>query len=319
MKPTVKFISLISVLSALASPAYAGEVLDIRNFIGTVDIVTGDFDKISIAQADGAHVTTEPGRTRIDDNQKVNNRNCRIRKSKVKIGDGNWSLAKRGTYKDLDTFPKLKIQAPRFTHIIIDDSIIFGTIGDVASGDIEVRSCGDLQLGNFAGKLELGISGSGDVDMKSAARGEVSISGSGDLEAGNFKSLRLKISGSGDAEIEDVNGDVAIESSGAGDIEMGDIRGDLRYRGSGSSDLEIESVVGNIIEIEVSGSGDVSIENGKVENVFIRASGASDIKYGGTSVNAKARASGASDIYIRKPSGNLESHDSGAAEVNVKG
>ncbi|HHL42291.1 MAG TPA: hypothetical protein ENJ42_01615, partial [Hellea balneolensis] len=133
MKNAIKFIGSVSLLAMISAQAMAGETLEIRNFIGTIDVVTGDYDKITITDADGAHVSTSTGHTLVDDGRKINNANCRSTKSSVKIGIGKWSWNKRTGYKDLDEYPKLLIKAPDFTHVIIKDSILFGNIDDVAS------------------------------------------------------------------------------------------------------------------------------------------------------------------------------------------
>jgi len=308
-------------LSLLALPAAADDapVLKIENFIGTVDIVTGDYDAVEITDADGAAFEDSRRGITINDGQTVQHINCRQNKLSIDIGIGNWGWKKRsGGYKDLNEYPKVKITAPENTHLIVSDSVIFGEVGNIGSGDIRIRSCGDLEMANVSGELDLRISGSGDVSMGSAGSADISISGSGDLEAEDFTSLELSVSGSGDAQIGDIAGFADVSARGSGDIEIGNIDGGLEYRGSGSSNFDADYVSGDI-SVRSSGSGDVDIDDGEAGTLYVVSSGSSNIEYDGSSVDAEARASGSSDIIIRKPSGTLQTSDSGAGDVDVRG
>lgn len=311
----------LSSLVTLAAPVYAedGSVLKIENFIGTIEVVTGDHDKVSIKDADGVSYDKTGSSVVIDGDESARNRNCRHNGKKIKIGSGRsgW-FGIKGDSKDISEYPNVKIVAPENVHLIIENSIVFGRVGTIGSGDIRVRSCGDLELAGVTGALDLGVSGSGDVKMGDAGNADISISGSGDLIAGSFANLDLSISGSGDAELGDVEGAAHIHVSGSGDVIMGRVEGGLDYSGSGSSDMTAKYVGGDL-SVEGSGSGDVSIEDGDVEMLHIVASGASDIEYWGTSVNADARAGGGSDININRPSGQLRTRDSGGGDVNVRG
>jgi len=319
-KYTTTFVSAV-VLAALSSNAMAneGQVLKIENFIGTIDVVTGDYDKIKVTDADGAPIDRSAAGVIIDGGETIRQVNCRQNKLSVDISIGNWGWKKRsGGYKNLNEYPKIKITAPETAHVIIDDSVIFGEIGTIGSADLRIRSCGDLELADVTGELDLKISGSGDVSMDNAGPATVSVSGSGDLTGGNFASLDLSVSGSGDVEIDDVVGFADISTGGSGDVEIGEIGGGLEYRGSGSSNLDADSVTGDL-NIRTSGSGDVSIEGGKVGTLKIVSSGSSNVEFDGDAVDIEARAGGSSDVYVNRPSGTLQTSDSGSGDVHVDG
>ena len=311
--------ALTANILSTSAMADEGHVLKIQNFIGTIDVVTGDYDEIKVTDADGAPVDRSSAGISIDGGETIKQVNCRQNKLSVDISIGNWGWKKRsGGYKNLNEYPKVKITAPATTHVIIDDSVIFGEIGTIGSADLRVRSCGDLELADVTGELDLRISGSGDVSMDNAGPAIVSVSGSGDLVGGNFASLDLSVSGAGDVEIEDVIGFADISTSGSGDVEIGEIGDGLEYRGSGSSNLDAESVTGDV-NIRTSGSGDVSIEDGQVGTLKIVSSGSSNVEFDGDAVDIEARASGSSDVYVNRPSGALQTSDSGAGDVHVDG
>lgn len=308
-------------LAALSTSAVAkgAPVLKIENFIGTVDVITGDYSEIKVTDADGAPVDrTESGVT-IDGGETIDQVNCRQNKLSVDIRIGSWGWKKRsGGYKNLDEYPQITITAPDTTLVIIKDAVIFGEFGTIGSADLEIRSCGDIQLADVTGDMDLKISGSGDVSMENAGPATVSVSGSGDFEGGDFASLDLSVSGSGDIEIEDVLGFADITTRGSGDVELGEVGGGLEYRGSGSANLEADSVTGNLY-LKTSGSGDIDIDDGDVKTLTISASGSSNVEYDGESVDAETHASGSSDVYINRPSGSLQSSDGGSGDVHIDG
>ncbi|PHR93547.1 MAG: hypothetical protein COA69_02595 [Robiginitomaculum sp.] len=307
---------------ALTQPALAqnGPTLKIEHFIGTIDIQTGDYNKITITDADGVSVDKSGSNVTLDDDKNMQNYNCRYRRDTAYIGKGkskwSWTRAK-SNYKNINEFPSVKITAPRDTHLVIEKSIIFGDVETVGSAEIHIRSCGDLNLGDVNGELVLHVSGAGDVHMGNAGVSDIHVSGAGDLIGGNLASADIHVSGSADLELGDVAGHVKIHSSGASDVELGNISGGMEFDGSGSSDFEARSVSGGDLSVRVSGSSDVTISGGEVETLYVRASGASDVIYRGKSVDADARASGASDVTIRMPSGELDMSDSGAGDVHI--
>ena len=318
---TVKSVCAVSFLALLSAPAMAddGPVLKIENFIGTVEIVTSNTGKIVVNEADGANVMRSGGNLTIDDDISIRSYNCRYKKEKAYIGKGKWGWNSGGKgFRSIDEYPSVKISAPVGVHVEIDRSILFGNVDDIGSAHLHIGSCGDMTFGDVSGRLDLSVSGSGDVIMGSAGVSDISVSGSGDVTAKNLASADIHVSGSGDLELGDIAGATDIGSSGAGDVEIDSIGGGLSLHSSGASDLEIDSVTGGDLTIRVSGSSDVTIKDGNVDTLFIKASGASDVTYGGKSVDAEARASGASDINIHNPSGRLRTSDSGAADVNIR-
>lgn len=294
-------------------------ILKIENFIGTVDVITGDYKSITITDADGTPVEKTGNNVTINANEKVNNTNCMSNDSNVKIRVGGWKFSKRkGGYKNIEDYPTIEIKAPRDTHLIIGNSVIFGDIESIGSADIHILSCGDLNLGDITGALKMKISGDGDVDMGDAGKTDISISGSGDLTIGDLTSADIRISGAGDLDVGDILGHADVAASGAGDISIHRITGGLRYEGSGASDFDAEYVSGGDLYIRTSGSGDVDIDDGSVDDLYVKATGASSVNYDGSSVNGEARASGASDVTVKRSSKSFEHSDGGAGSIRIR-
>lgn len=107
------------------------------------------------------------------------------------------------------------------------------------------------------GDLEVGISGSGDIDLAfDAADVSTRISGSGDIRlSGTAKDMEVRISGSGDVEASDlVTNNCSIRISGSGDCEV-NAEGDLVVSTSGSGDVYYRGRPR--VRAKVSGSGEV--------------------------------------------------------------
>lgn len=127
---------------------------------------------------------------------------------------------------------------------------------------VKVSGSGDMVVKNnvIADDFYVGLSGSGDISMKSlmADRLDVSISGSADLEIkdGEIGKAEIKQSGSGDFEGKNLAiNELNVSKSGSGDTEVGDL-GKVSARSSGSGDI-IYSGSPTMGDIKVSGSSSI--------------------------------------------------------------
>ncbi|MFI5160115.1 MAG: head GIN domain-containing protein [Sphingobacteriales bacterium] len=136
--------------------------------------------------------------------------------------------------------------------------IVYVAVKDIHS--IVVSGSGDVAFkdGIHADKMNLRVSGSGDVD--------------GVLEV---KSLEVGISGSGDAKLSGHAQTSAVRVSGSGDYSAhGLITSDTAVHVSGSGDASIYA--SNKVDASVSGSGDIHY-SGSPKNVSKSKSGSGDI------------------------------------------
>jgi len=347
-----------SCLVLLANTAYANNVptLTIEQFIGTIDIRTGDYDKITVTETDGVEVERSGTSVTIDGGQTTKNTKCKTTGSKVKIyvGKGRWNKRK-AKYKNLDQYPQIKITAPENTHLIIDDVIIFGKTGNFGSG-IKLRSCGDVNFADFSGHLDLRIAGSGDVNIGRASSGDIAIAGSGDFTALDMQTVTISVAGSGDVDIGNVSGSVSATIAGSGDTKINNIGGNLTYRGGGSGDLDLGDISGNAeitiggsgsveigridgglsytgggsgglsahyvggtkLSVRTGGSGTTDIQDGDVTELYIKTGGSGSVRYGGQSQSAEVSTRGSANITIRKPSGSLIKEKRGSGKIRIR-
>jgi hypothetical protein len=137
--------------------------------------------------------------------------------------------------------------------------LVYVTIKDVNS--IVVSGSGDVTFHNglHADKMNLHVSGSGDVD--------------GELEV---KSLETSISGSGDVKLSGHAENSAVRVSGSGDYSArGLITVNTDVHVSGSGDAKIYA--SNKVDASVSGSGDIRFA-GSPKSVYKSKSGSGDIE-----------------------------------------
>ena len=334
-------ISASLVTTLLTGTAYAnGPELLIEDFVGTIKIENGSSETISIIRDKKMSGVTlvEQG-----ENLKIDGGIERPDGNKCKGYYGHYDLTifkknrdgKFGGYEDLEDYPQITLRVPKDTVLIIENSIAFLTAEDLGAADLDLRSCGKVNLGHVAGELradirgsadltardvgniDVDIIGSGDLDIENAGFVALSMAGSGDADFANVKSVDVRVSGSGDISFGDVDGSLAAESRGSGNIEAEDITGDLIYDAGGSGDLDIGEVLGERISIDISGSGDVNIDGGEVQWLKVAASGASEVDYDGTTENADLVATGASDISVSKVTGEIRRKERGAADISV--
>lgn len=336
-----------AILAFSVSPSFADElshapVLQIENFIGTLIVNTGESHALAITKAkndggvlvknNGNVLSIDGGVTRPDGNK------CSGHYTSLNI---QWSAksgikkSQSGGYKNLKDYPKLTISAPDNAHLIIRNAIPFMATGDVGSTDINLKSCGQIDMEDIKGGAQIRLNGTSDMSADDIEWLDIDIRGSGDFEGGDIgavtatstgsgdialddiKSGEFRLSGSGDIEVGDIRGPLTVISRGSGDFSGDIISGDVSYESRGSGDFDIETVNGNVL-LNVTGSGNVDIDAGSVETLRISAFGSSDIDFGGVAKDAIINATGASDVFVYKVTGDVSKRESGASDITIR-
>lgn len=175
-----------------------------------------------------------------------------------------------------------------------ETATVYVTINNLEG--LSVGGSGDvIGEGKFTTRdLQLGVSGSGSMEIEIEASGdlEASVSGSGELSVrGGAKSVHSQVSGSGRSNLSlNVSGEADFSISGSGKIEASGkaTKLDASVSGSGkvlSADLEV-----NTAEIHISGSGNV--ETNVKEELDGRISGSGNIRYKGNPNRVNVNSSG---------------------------
>jgi len=337
-----KFYLSAAMLALIASPAYAdGPVLEITNFIGQIYVSETDSD-IEVSGETSSTLNQSGDTVLINGEETIKNSNCRNVNGNISLsfGKSSWGWTKGG-YKDLDDYPRLKIKAPANTHLIIKDSVVFGTVSNLGSADLHISSCGNLDVGNINGPLDAYISGSGDLTVGDVSNETtVKISGSGDFQAGDVTDLQIKVSGSGDGsfgnvtvsardatevsvsgsgdlEIAKINGDADMRLSGSGNAEIEALHGSLIYEGRGSGDIVIDDIIAERVSVRTGGSGDVDVNDGTIGTLLVTASGSSTLDLDIIAEDVMIKSSGSSDVNIDDATGERDIRVSAAGDVRI--
>lgn len=130
----------------------------------------------------------------------------------------------------------------------------------------------------------IGTSGSGNMFVKSdfgADEFNIGLSGSGNIEMKNINAGNIKIGMSG-------SGNVTIDGGSAEEISIGQ---------SGSGNLDALELSGESVKVSKSGSGNTSI--GATESLIVSSSGSGDVYYKGNPGETKISSSGSSKVIKR--------------------
>jgi hypothetical protein len=340
-----KFISAtaltaISVPALISTAAASGPVLTLENYVGKITVITQPGVDLAVTEKDRASdvsINTGSNQLTIDGGiDQPNGKDCKGYYGKV-----NWSWNSKssksgdfGGYKNLDDYPKMTITGPEDMTFVVKNSIPFGTIGNLEYADVSLKHCGRLEIGDVTERADISIRGSGDIEIGNVGILDVNLVGSGDVTANQAKAANISLigsgdviakdidvatvtlKGSGDVELGNINQILSVDSSGSGDVTAGNVAGMLNYTGKGSGDLNIDSMNGEA-SLRVMGSGDVDIDDGTITNLEVKASGASNVDFGGTAQDAQLRASGASDIYVESVTELTYRKASGAADIEI--
>ncbi len=341
MKRTLAISTALLAATLFHSPAYAGEsVLVLKDFIGRVTVETRKNAELKITRESRAKdVDVESRRDSLTLDGGFSNPDGS--KCKGYNGKITWSLFSKkekttsiGGYEDIEDYPLITISAPDDVTLVIENSIIFGSAGNIGTADIDVSDCGKFDLGDISGParfdisgsgdltaknigaLVANVSGSGDLEFRNVTDADISVSGSGDVEFKDAQNVNLSVSGSGDVEMEDIAEALNASASGSGDISARSVGQDLIYEASGSSDLDIDDAFGRAF-ITLSGSSDVEIDGGKLDMLSVKASGGSEISIDADVIDAELYATGHADIYIDRASGKVTSQKYGGGDIHV--
>lgn len=127
----------------------------------------------------------------------------------------------------------------------------------------------------------IGSSGSGNMTVESdfgADEFSIGLSGSGNVELKNINAEEIKIGMSG-------SGNVTIDGGSAEEISIGQ---------SGSGNLDALELSGESVKVSKSGSGNTSI--GASESLIVSSSGSGDVYYKGNPGETKISSSGSSKV-----------------------
>ena len=148
-------------------------------------------------------------------------------------------------------------------------------------------SSGDIVLKNglqYAGKVIMGTSSSGDIEGGSVACETLNLeaSSAGDIDLGKVEctSLVVEASSSGDISIKGLKAEtVNAEASSSGDVSLSGICRSAKFEASSAGDIEADDLKADKVKAEASSAGDVKCH--ATESLEVSISSAGNVHYKG--------------------------------------
>ncbi|WP_370336850.1 GIN domain-containing protein [Parvularcula marina] len=320
-------LGLAAPVSSTSETFSGADMLEIRGFVGTVEIKEGRTLSVEVMGApeggpleisrSGSSVLVEGDAREV---KELYRRGAPYRRNGW--GGGDDAIVKFGEF--LEGYPVLSITLPKGAAFKLDEAAliieadvnfgelhlqgmreVYGSIGTSTSAYVGIGGMGEISVGDVKNDLEIAIGGSGDIYAGRSGKASVKIGGSGDVDLGDVDgSLDIRIGGSGDVAAENVKGGVSVKIGGSGDVEVEEVGGGINVAISGSGDFHSESMNGELM-VSINGSGDVEIEEGKSSATEIRISGNGDVYFGGVANNPVVKIHGGGDVEIEDYTGNV--------------
>ncbi len=308
--------------------------IDIEDFIGTVEIKTGNQTNVSVLKTDGANAAYP---VRMDAKSGTLTIQSDEDPDRTRWWDEvSWRKHHENAFKIfLEDYPTIVITAPKGTALSFDSAVVQlgagdtngalkvsggyveGEIGDVETADIKIDGSAHLRIGDVAQELGVMIRGSGDVIAGTVKTAAINIQGSGDVTVGDVDgSAQTRIRGSGDVQFGGIDGAATFQIGGSGDIKTGDIKEGADVSINGSGDVILASVNG-ATTVSVHGSGDTRINGGRSQDLKVRVHGSGEFRHQGVAVNPDIAVYGSGDVYVADYEGNIRT--SGDGDIRIAG
>lgn len=336
-------ISLMAAASlcALAAPAaaetYAAAGVDVRNAAAVLNVITEDRANIDVTVAPGVRLAAPT--VRLEGNQVVIDGGMRNRLHGCSSTLGGRQLVRISRLGNVrrEDLPRITIRAPRTLNLEIGGAV-FASIGASRGGSVTAAGCGDTEISDASGALDLTLAGSGDM-----VAGEVSgaltatlagsgglrvggadggavlrLNGSGDLNGGDITGpLDARLAGSGSLRAGTVEGDTRLLLNGSGDLVTGPVRGALAATLNGSGGLNVASVMGDRVELNLSASGDVIVRGGATQLLSARNSGSGSVRFAGHARTSRLTLTSSGDISVSDAGRVEQMTDSGSGSIEL--
>lgn len=186
----------------------------------------------------------------------------------------------------------IEIHGGRFTGAVAIDGLGSGTVRLAGVGGLSdhQRGSGDVIIDDISGKLDVALSGSGELQIRHGHVSSMSATatGSSDLSTG-------------DAVIDNAH----VQLAGTGELTMGMVAGGLDAGTSGSGDITIASVTADAVRLTGGGSGDIAIRAGTIGKLTAVRRGSGDLVVQAIVGSGTVSHHGSGDVSVPHVTGTL--------------
>lgn len=337
----MRILIAAAAVSVLAAPAAAETFqttsVEIRDAAAELTVIAEDRANVDVSITGGSRLAAPQARMTaegvvIDGGLRNRFRGCTNSlggRTQVRIsGIGNVAR---------EDLPRITLRVPRQLDLSAGGAI-YTEIGPSAGGVVTMSGCGDTEIADVGGGLDLTLNGSGDIDVTRVAGTLAAVlNGSGSLEVERADAeAALRLNGSGDLQVGQVGGRLNAQLSGSGSLRTGAAAGNARlvlngsgnvYAGSitgaldadlrGSGSMRVASVNGERAALNLTSSGSLVVSAGQVARLEARSTGSGSVRYSGSAAVTRASLTGSGSITIHD-AGRVESlSDTGSGSINV--
>jgi hypothetical protein len=275
-----------------AAPASAAEV-EIRDAVARVVVIVEDRNDIGVEVTQGQtrlpaiQVRREGGDVKIDgglrrsglwgNNNGIGSCNA-SRSDAAQPGQGATVEVRDIGRIRMEDAPLIIIRTPRVVDISASGAV-FGSIGRGArSVELNSGGCGNWNIANVDGDLELGVGGSGSILTGTSRALEAQVDGSGSIMAAATGDLKAAVGGSGNVEV--------ASASGRGDLSIG-------------------------------GSGGVTVRQGRMDKLSVAIGGSGDVRFGGATRDLSVSIAGSGSVRIASATGSVSRTVVGSGSLHI--
>ncbi|WP_395945124.1 hypothetical protein [Brevundimonas sp.] len=295
MKSALIITAAVAALTALAAaaPASAAAEVEIRNAVARVIVIVEDRQDIGVEVTQGrsrlptVQVRRNGRDVEIDGGLRRNGiwggndgvRNCNSGRADASQPGQGASVEVRDLGRiRLEDAPLIVLRTPRDVDVSAGGAV-FGAVGRGARRvELDSGGCGNWNIANVDGAMELGVGGSGSIRAGTSRSLEASVGGSGSVMAGATGNLKAAVGGSGSV--------VVASASGLGDVSIG-------------------------------GSGGVTVRDGRMDKLSVAIGGSGDVRYGGTTRDLSVAIAGSGDVRVGAATGSVSRSIVGSGTVHI--
>lgn len=278
-------VGVIGVSGLLVAPAFADEFeyqavrLAFDTVVANVEVVTEDRTNFAVVIEPGSGEIEAPKARVVRNTLQVEGaRGYRVQSCRSRNGVAEIRVSS-GEYISMNAMPRVVVRAPLNADVKVEQSTIFGTMGDLGEADLSIDGCSRLAIASFSGDAEISLNGSGDLDVGRAV-------------------------------------DTDLVVNGSGDVVFGTVDGDFDAMVNGSGDISVQAMQGEM-DLEVNGSGDITIASGRATAFDVQVNGSGDIRFSGVAVDPEVLIFGSGDVRIAALEGGLEASTAGSGRLRI--
>ena len=276
----------------VAAPASAAEV-EIRNAVARVVVIVEDRQDIGVEVTQGQtrlpaiQVRRDGNDVKIDGGLRRNGmwggnsaiRGCNSGRSDAgQPGQGATVEVRDLGRIRLEDAPLIVVRTPRAVDVSASGAV-FGSVGRGArSVELDNGGCGNWNVANVDGDLELGLGGSGAIRAGTSRSLNASVGGSGSISAGATGALKAAVGGSGNVEV---------------------------------------ASAGGRSELSIGGSGGVNVRQGRMDKLSVAIGGSGDVRYGGATRDLDVAIAGSGSVRVASATGSVSRSVVGSGTLQI--